>query len=72
MDSFGALQQLVPELAELLEGVQPAEDHPQPRAIRRRYIAAQMDSSEQVIRGELDILQEQGLLHTSSLGCSSH
>ncbi|HHT43140.1 MAG TPA: hypothetical protein GX014_07035 [Firmicutes bacterium] len=69
MNSFGALQQLVPELAELLE-----RRYSLLRIIRsqgpigRRYIAAQMDSSERVIRGELDILREQGLLHTSSLG----
>ncbi|NLM41664.1 MAG: DeoR family transcriptional regulator [Firmicutes bacterium] len=69
MDGFSALQQLVPELAELLE-----RRYSLLRIIRnqgpigRRFIAGQLGISERIIRGELDVLREQGLLRTSSLG----
>lgn len=69
MASLGALQQLVPELAGLLD-----RRYSLLRIIRnqgpigRRFIAAQMGGSERVIRSELDVLREQGLLHTTSLG----
>ena len=69
MASLDALQQLVPELAGLLD-----RRYSLLRIIRnqgpigRRFIAAQMGGSERVIRSELDVLREQGLLHTTSLG----
>ena len=69
MHSLTALQQLVPELNELLE-----RRYSLLRVIRnqgpigRRFIAAQVGSSERVTRGELDILREQGLIETTSLG----
>lgn len=69
MNSLAALQQLIPELTELLE-----RRYSLLRVIRnqgpigRRFIAAQVGSSERVTRGELDILREQGLVRSSSLG----
>jgi len=69
MDSLGALQQLVPELAGLLERrytlLRMIRSH---GPIGRRFIAAQLGGSERVIRGDLDLLREQGLLHATSLG----
>jgi len=69
MDSLGALQQLVPELAELLErryNLLKVIRNQGP--IGRRFLSAQLGGSERVIRGELDVLREQGLLHITSLG----
>lgn len=69
MDRYNALRQLVPELAELLE-----RRYRLLRIIRnqgpigRRFIAAQVGLTERVIRSELDVLREQGLVHTTSLG----
>ena len=69
MNSLAALQQLVPELNELLE-----RRYSLLRVIRnqgpigRRFIATQVGSSERVTRGELDILRDQGLIQSSSLG----
>lgn len=69
VDSLVALQQLVPELSEVLE-----RRYSLLRVIRndgpigRRFIAAKLDNSERVIRGELDVLREQGLIVSSSLG----
>lgn len=71
MDSLVALQQLVPELEDLLE-----RRYTLLKVIRnlapvgRRQLATQVSSSERIIRGELDLLREQGLIITSSLGVS--
>lgn len=69
MERFGALQQLVPELEELLE-----RRYNLLRVIRnsapagRRLIAARLGSSERVVRSDLDLLREQGLVNCSSAG----
>ncbi len=69
MERFGALQQLVPELEELLE-----RRYNLLRVIRssgpagRRFIAARLGRSERVVRGDLDLLREQGLVNCSSAG----
>lgn len=69
MNSLAALQRLVPELGELLE-----RRYSLLRVIRnqgpigRRHIASQTGTSERVTRGELDVLREQGLIQSSSLG----
>lgn len=69
MDSLAALQQLVPELGEALE-----RRYSLLRIIRneapigRRFLAAKLGSSERVVRTELDVLREQGLVFSSSLG----
>ncbi len=69
VDSLGALQQLVPELAEVLERRYGLLKMIQSEApVGRRFIAAKLGSSERVVRGELDVLREQGLVASSSLG----
>lgn len=69
MDSLVALQQLVPELGEVLErryNLLKVIRNEAP--IGRRFIAAKLGSSERVVRTELDVLREQGLIISSSLG----
>lgn len=69
MDSLVALQQLVPELEDLLERRYTLLKLIRNRApIGRRFIAAQLGGSERVIRGELDLLRDQGLIKISSSG----
>lgn len=69
MDSLVALQQLVPELGEVLGRRYSLLNLIREEApIGRRFIASQLGSSERVIRGELDILREQDLIVSSSLG----
>ena len=69
MERFDALQQLVPELEELLE-----RRYNLLRVIResapagRRSIAARLDSSERVVRSEIDLLRAQGLVNCSAAG----
>lgn len=71
MERFGgALQRLVPELEELLE-----RRYNLLRVIRnsappagRRFIAARLGRSERVVRGDLDLLREQGLVNCSAAG----
>lgn len=69
VDSLVALQQLVPEVGDLLESryallklicnLGP---------VGRRFIATRLGSSERVIRGELNLLREQDLIFSTSLG----
>jgi len=69
VDRLVALKQIVPELELFLE-----RRYNMLKVIRskgpvgRRFIAAQLKCSERVVRGELDVLREQGLVFTSSLG----
>lgn len=71
MDSLVALQQLVPELEEYLERRYTLLNVIRNLApVGRRQLATQIGSSERIIRGELDLLREQGLIITSSLGVS--
>lgn len=69
MERFVALQQLVPELEELLE-----RRYNLLRVIResapagRRSIAARLDSSERVVRSEIDLLRALGLVNCSAAG----
>lgn len=71
MDSLIALQQLVPELEDILErryALLKVIHNLAP--VGRRQLAFQLGSSERIIRSELDLLREQGLVITSSLGVS--
>ncbi len=69
MDSLVALQQLVPELDEMLERRYSLLNIIRSEApIGRRFIAVKHGSSERVVRTELDVLREQGLIISSSLG----
>lgn len=71
MNSLVALQQLVPELEDLLERRYSLLKLIQNQApVGRRFIAAQLGGTERVIRGELDLLREQGLISASSSGVS--
>ena len=71
VDSLAALQQLVPELEDFLE-----RRYTLLKVIRnlapvgRRQLATQVGSSERIIRAELDLLRDQGLVVTSSVGVS--
>jgi len=59
----------VPELAEVLErryNLLRVIQNEGP--IGRRFIASRLGSSERIIRGELDVLREQGLIGASSAG----
>ena len=63
------MQQLVPELGEVMEQRYNLLKIIQNEApVGRRYLASRLNSSERLIRGELDILRAQGLIVTSSLG----
>ena len=69
VDNLIALQQLVPELGEVFErryNILKMIKNEAP--VGRRFMAARLGSSERVIRGELDVLREQGLILTSSHG----
>lgn len=69
MDSLVALHRLVPELGDLLErrySLLKIIGNQGP--VGRRFISAHLRGSERVIRGELDLLRDQGLVLSSSLG----
>lgn len=69
MESFSALQQLVPELGTLLErryNLLQVIRNAAPAG--RRQIAARLGSSERIVRGELDLLREQNLIFSTSQG----
>ena len=73
VDNLIALQQLVPELGEVFErryNILKMIKNEAP--VGRRFMAARLGSSERVIRGELDVLREQGLILTSSTVCGFH
>ena len=69
MDDLVALRKLVPELDEVVERRYSLLKIVRNEApIGRRFLAALLGSSERVTRTELEILREQGLIVTSSVG----
>jgi central glycolytic genes regulator len=69
VDDLVALRKLVPELDEVVERRYSLLKIVRNEApIGRRFLAALLGSSERVTRTELEILREQGLIVTSSVG----
>lgn len=69
VDRLVALQQLVPEVEHLLERRYDMLKVIRSRGpVGRRFIATYLKSSERIVRAELNILREQGLVFASSLG----
>ena len=69
MDTLSVMQRVVPELNEILERryVLLRTIHSL-APVGRRILASRVNCSERIVRGEIDVLREQGLVSASSAG----